>query len=299
MRIAFLGTSDFAAGVLDSLLAGPHELALVISRPDRPKGRGRRVQAPPVAALAQAKGLPLLQPQQVNSEEAVREIAASAPEVIVVCAFGALIREPLLSLRLILNVHPSLLPRWRGAAPIERAIIAGDVVSGVSIMRLTEGLDSGPVCLSRPLRIGEREDFGSLSRRLCELAGSLTGEVLDELERGSPLRWQPQDEAQATYAEKITPSDRLLDPSRDAKQLERIVRALHPHIGARIQLEDGRSLRVLEASALPAALPPGALDERDGLLLYGTGNGGLALLRVQPEGGREMDASAYLRGHSV
>lgn len=299
MRTVFLGTSEFAVGVLESLLSSPHRPLLVITRPDRPKGRGRRVQAPPVACCAKANQVALAQPQKVNSEETIERISALEPDAIVVCAFGALIREPLLSLRPMLNIHPSLLPRWRGAAPIERAIIAGDAVSGVSIMRLTEGLDSGPVCLAEQLQIGEHEDYGALSRRLCVLAAALIARALDRLEHGPPLYWQDQDEAEATYAEKIVAADRLLDPVRDARELERIVRALHPHIGARIALPGGESLRVMRARALASGPPPGVLQEREGHLLYGAGSGALELLVVQPAGGRPMDAEAYLRGHPL
>src|SRR5207248_2430609 len=147
MRTVFLGTSDFAVAVLRRLVASEHRPALVVTRPDRPRGRGRRVGSPPVADTARELGVELLQPDSVNDEAARERIAGAQPDVVCVCAFGALIKEPLLSEHLMLNVHPSLLPRWRGAAPIERAIMAGDAQTGVSIMRVTAGLDAGPVCL--------------------------------------------------------------------------------------------------------------------------------------------------------
>jgi methionyl-tRNA formyltransferase len=147
LRTVYLGTSPFAVAVLERLAGSPHRPALVVTRPDRPRGRGRSLQAPPVADAARALGIDVMQPEALHAPEPLERIAAAAPDALVVCAYGVLIREPLLSGYEVVNVHPSLLPRWRGAAPVERAIMAGDSETGVSIMRLTEGLDSGPVCL--------------------------------------------------------------------------------------------------------------------------------------------------------
>ena len=307
MRTVFLGTSEFAATVLGRLASGPHRPALVITRPDRPSGRGRKLTAPPVAAAACGLGLPVEQPERVNDSDtqaAIEQIhAATGGElVLVVCAFGALIKEPLLSAHPLLNVHPSLLPRWRGAAPIERAIMAGDSETGVSIMCLTAGLDSGPVCLTGAEAIGPSDTYGSLAPRLAGLGGELLVAALDGWERGEPPPFAAQDDALATYAEKIGPEDRLLDPGHPAIELERAVRALHPHIGARLALVDGTALGVCRARALPdRAQPktPGALADAGGRLLCGTSAGALELLEVQPPGGRPMDAAAYLRGHDL
>ena len=210
------------------------------------------------------------------------------------CAFGALIKEPLLSDHLMLNVHPSLLPRWRGAAPVERAIMAGDEQTGVSIMRLTAGLDSGPVCLVATEPIAPQDTYGSLAARLQVLGGELLVRTLDE---NPPF--VEQDDAGATYAEKITPADRLLDPERPADALERVVRALEPHIGARLSLPSEEWLGVRAAGVAPEQVPRGALAARDGRLLYGCTPGALELRVVQPPGGKPMDAAAYLRGHPV
>jgi methionyl-tRNA formyltransferase len=301
LRTVFLGTSEFAAGVLAQLASSAHRPALVLTRPDRPQGRGRRLGSPPVAERARELGLPLGQPERVNGPDAVAEIDAAEPESVLVCAFGALIKEPLLSKHSLLNVHPSLLPRWRGAAPVERAIIAGDAQTGVSIMRLTEGLDSGPVCAASTDAIRPDDDFSSLSGRLCELGGELLLQVLDEIEAGTPPPFIEQDDEKATYAEKIGPEDRLLDPSGAAEQLERVVRALHPHIGARLTCSDGSMLRVLEARVVAdVALPaPGSLSRDGERLIFGAGGGVLELLQVQPAGGRAMSAQAYLRGHAL
>jgi methionyl-tRNA formyltransferase len=319
MRTVFLGTSAFAAAVLERLAAGEHRPALALSRPDRPRGRGRKLGAPPVAESARRLGIALEQPENVNAPQTCELIARANPDTVIVCAFGALIKEPLLSEHELLNVHPSLLPRWRGAAPVERAIMAGDARTGVSIMRLTAGLDSGPVCLAESMAIEPyRDTYGSLSERLQALGGELLVRALDLTARGEPPTFVEQDEDGVTYAEKIGPEDRLLDPARPAVELERVVRALHPHIGARVELTDGTLLGVHRAALLADA--PGAdssplgarrgagegedevdgesgVTARDGRLLLDCAPGVLELLEVQPPGGRAMDASSYLRGH--
>ncbi len=299
MRTVFLGTSDFAAAVLERLAASAHRPELVLTRPDRPRGRGRKVASPPVAQAAGELGIAVDQPASVNDLQAQSLVERAGPEVLVVCAFGALVKEPLLSAYPLLNVHPSLLPRWRGAAPIERAIMAGDAQTGVSVIRLTEGLDSGPVCATAVEGIGRRDTYGSLAERLERLGGELLLGVLDGWERGEPPRFTEQLEKGATYAEKIAAEDRLLDPERPAVELERRVRALHPHIGARLARTDGELIGVWQAQARADGPPAGTLIANEGHLLYGTSAGALELLEVQPPGGRPMDAGAYLRGHAV
>ncbi len=320
MSIVYLGTSGFAAAVL-SRLASEQRLrpALVLTRPDRPAGRGRRLTPPPVAVRARELGLRVEQPASVNDEHGRALIASagdggasserpdgarqteSARQTVVVCAFGALIKEPLLSEHEILNIHPSLLPRWRGAAPVERAIMAGDKRTGVSIMRLTAGLDSGPVCLQAEEPITPQDSYGSLAERLQALAGEL---IVRALLQRPPFH--EQSEEGVTYAEKIEAADRLLDPARAASDLERVVRALHPHIGARVALPDGTLLGVQRAALAPAAAPgasapgeprPPGVFVAGGRLLLACTPGLLELLEVKPPGARAMDAAAYLRGH--
>jgi methionyl-tRNA formyltransferase len=280
--------------VLERLAASEHRPELVVTRPDRPRGRGRRLAAPPAAEAARALGIELVQPEAVNSEDARQRIALARPEVVCICAFGALIKEPLLSDYEMFNVHPSLLPRWRGAAPIERAIEAGDGETGVTIMRPIAELDAGPVCLQRSEPIDPDDDYGTLASRLAALGGVLLVEALD-----SRPGFSEQSTEGVSYADKIDAADRRLDPALRAAQLERQVRALRPHIGAWIELADDERLGVRRAVVSKEGPPAGELAARDGRLLYGTREGALELLEVHPPGRRPMPASAYLRGHAT
>ncbi len=301
MALVYLGTSGFAAGVLERLAAEQrHRPALVVTRPDRKSGRGRHPRSPPVADSARRLGLALAQPDRVNEPGAAGQIIATAgeapgPPTVVVCAFGALIGEGLLAAQPVLNVHPSLLPRWRGAAPVERAIMAGDERTGVSIMRLTAGLDEGPVCLTGEEPIGPEDTYGTVAARLQELSGELLVRALDEQ---PPFVEQAADGV--TYAEKIGAEDRLLDPGHPAAELERKVRALHPHIGARAAMPGGDTIGVLRARlADEVPVQPGMFENQGGRLLLGASPGTLELLEVQPPGGKPMGAAAYLRGHPL
>jgi methionyl-tRNA formyltransferase len=271
LRTVYLGTSAFAARVLERLAESEHRPTLVVTRPDRPAGRGRLPTPPPVAVTARSLGIEVTQPESINADDARAQIAAADPGIVVVCAFGALLKEPLVSGFRLLNVHPSLLPRWRGAAPVERAIMAGDAETGVSIMEVTAGLDSGPVCLAAAEPIHVDDSYGTLAARLQDLGADLLLRVVDD---DPPCAEQPEEGA--TYADKITAADRTLDPSAPAEVNERIVRALHPHIGARLPLEDGSYLGVHRARVGP--------------------DGALELVEVQPPGGRAMPYADYLHG---
>jgi methionyl-tRNA formyltransferase len=296
LNTAYLGTSEFAATVLRRLAESPHRPRLVVTPPDRRRGRGRRLASPPAAEAARELGLALHQTESVNRPESVEAIAAAEPAAIAVCAFGQLIGEPLLNEPLLLNVHPSLIPRWRGAAPLERAIMAGDESTGVTIMRVTEALDAGPVALQRELPIEPGEGFESLAARLADLSGDALVEALDLAERGE-LGFREQEEASATYAEKIAPEERRLDPARPAAELERSVRALNPHVGTHLELDGGDRLGVRAAEATAEGPSQGAVEARGDELVLGTSNGALRLLLVQPAGARAMPAGDYLRGH--
>jgi methionyl-tRNA formyltransferase len=296
VRTVYLGTSAFAVDVLGALATSPHRPALVVTPPDRPRGRGRKVVPPPVALAARDLGLALHQAETVNDESTLDRIAEAGPETVCVCEFGQLIKEPLLSRFLMLNVHPSILPRWRGAAPIERALVAGDTVTGVTIFQITAGLDSGPIALTQHEPVRRDDTAGSLSSRLGALGARLLIEALDREEAGV-LELVEQPEEGVTYAEKIQPAERRLDPRRPAVELERIVRALTPSIGAYLELEGGEHLGVLQARVTDAAAGVGELSVADGRLVLGCGEGAMEVLRVQPPGGRPMSAADYLRGH--
>jgi methionyl-tRNA formyltransferase len=277
VRTVYLGTSWFAADVLRRLVAAGRAPSLVVTRPDRPAGRGRRLTAPPVADAAAELGLPLLQPDALD-DAAVDRIAAVEPDALIVCAYGAIVREPLLSAYPILNVHPSLLPRWRGAAPVERAIMAGDAETGVSIMELVAELDAGPVQLQERIPIGPDDTYGDVAARLLELGAELLVRALDALAAGT-LHATPQPEEGITYAEKIAAADRDLDPTAPPRVQHDHVRALAPHIGARTTLEDGTVLGVRRTRIAE--------------------DGSLELLEVQPPGKGPMAYADYLRGRGA
>jgi methionyl-tRNA formyltransferase len=301
VRTVYLGTSDFAARVLRRLADSPHRPALVVTPPDSKRGRGRKLAPPPTAEVARELEIEVVQAESVNDAATAERVLAAEPEVGAVCAFGQLIADPLLGELEMLNVHPSLLPRWRGAAPIERAIMAGDAETGVAILRLTAGLDSGPIGLREPTPIATGEDFGGLEPRLAEMGGELLVRALD-LRAAGELELAEQDEAEATYAEKITAADRRLDPARPAHELELRVRALNPHIGTYLALDGDERLGVRRAeavpgTAVPGTLVPGTLVPAEGRLILATAEGHLSLLEVQAPGKKPLSAEAYLRGH--
>jgi methionyl-tRNA formyltransferase len=291
VRNVFLGTSEFAAAVLERLATSPFPPELVVTRPDRPRGRGRRLQSPPVAEAARRLGFEVLQPERPHQPEALERIADARPEALCVCAYGVLLREPLLSAYEVLNVHPSLLPRWRGAAPIERAIMAGDGETGVSIMRLVEELDAGPVCLQAREPISADDDAATLGDRLQELGGELLVQALDH----RPPFWEQPAEG-VTYAEKIEARDRDIVFANPVAIEERRIRALRPHVGARLALPDGTLLGVRAAAVAPGAGDAGRLHTVDGRLRLECRDGALELQEVQPPGGRAMKAADWLRG---
>ncbi len=281
MKVAFFGTSAFGADVLRALVErGRLTISAVVSQPDRESGRGRRLSSPPVAEEARRLGIPLTQPERAS------ETPPQADAGIVV-AFGQLIRDPLLSACPLVNLHPSLLPRWRGAAPIERAIMAGDSETGVAVIRLVAELDAGPVLAEQRFPIGDRDDAGAVRARALELGVPLLERAL--LEHPDP---RPQSEQGVTYARKIEREDRTLDWSRPAVELDRVVRALSPHIGARCRIDE-RPFVIWKAR--PVERGPSA-GEIASPLVVGCGEGALELLEVQPAGKRRMASAELLRG---
>jgi methionyl-tRNA formyltransferase len=298
MRTGFLGSSAFAVEVLKAMADSPHRPALVVTPPDRPKGRGRKLGQPAAAIAARELELELLQTASVNEQQALDAIAGHDPEVLCVCEFGQFIKEPLLSRYLILNVHPSLLPRWRGAAPIERALMAGDSETGVTIFKIEEELDSGPIALSAVEAIRPEDTAGTLSARLAGLAGELLLEALEHAQAGT-LELAEQSDEGVTYAAKIGPEERRLDPARTAVELERLVRALTPHVGAYLALPGGGRLGVSAARTVDLELPLGELRALDGRVLIGCSEGALELSEVRPPGKRTMSAAEFLRGYKL
>ena len=264
-RIAVAATAPFGADVLERL-ARRHEVVALLTRPDSPRGRGRRLAPPAAKVVAEQRGIPVLQPDRLTGDVGVHH---HQPDAIVVAAYGRLIPNQLLEQALWLNVHPSLLPRWRGAAPVERAIMAGDTETGVTIHETVEALDAGPIAAQRAFPIGPTDDAGAVFGRAAEVAADLLDDVLS----GEP-KFEPQSEEGATYAEKITPADRELDLEAPAHEVVNRVSALSPHIGARAVVH-GRPLLVWRAR------------EKDGEV---------ELLEVQPEGRRRMSYDEYLRG---
>jgi methionyl-tRNA formyltransferase len=260
-RIGVAATGSFGAGVLERL-AEHHDVAFCLTRPDRPAGRGRRLEPPPAKIAALRLGIPVRQPERLDVDE---EFPA---ERIVACAYGVLVPPDLLEKRLWLNVHPSLLPRWRGAAPVERAIMAGDEQTGVTIIRLVEELDAGPIAAQRAFPIGPEGDAGVVYARATEMAIDLLNDVLHE------PSFEPQPSEGMNYAEKITPSDRELDLSRPPEELDRQIRALSPHIGARAEL-DGRQVTIWQARIEDGKLVP---------------------VELQPDGRTRMTYAEFLRG---
>jgi methionyl-tRNA formyltransferase len=259
-RIAVAATASFGADVLERL-AARYEVVQLLTRPDRPRGRGRKVGAPPAKETAERLGIPVAQPVRLDGDVPL------AAETVVVCAYGLLIPPALLERALWLNVHPSLLPRWRGAAPVERALLAGDAETGVTIHRTVEALDAGPVAARRAFPIGPEDDAGAVYARAAEVAV----ELLDDVLARETISFAPQGEDGVTYAEKIRPEDRELDLSRPAREVVNRVRALSPHIGARLG-----DLLIWRARV-------GA-------------DGGVELLEIQPEGRRRMTWDEYRRG---
>lgn len=295
MSYVYIGTDSFAAAVLKQLTAQGHSPSLVISRPDAPKGRGRKLSPPPVAEAASELGLDLIQPEDIGSSEVDAAIDATSPAALALCAYGAIVREPLLSKRPILNLHPSLLPRWRGATPIERAIMNGDEETGVSIIKLVEELDAGPVLEQKAIPIGLQEDFASLSARLVDLGSELLSRAIAQAESGT-LEFAPQPDSGVTYAERLEAPDRFINDEESAVAAERKVRALTPHIGARLSVPDGDPIGVKKTTLCEMAVGSGVVTTADGELLVGYPEGTLRIDRLVPPGGKEMDAADWLRG---
>ncbi|MCG8442295.1 MAG: methionyl-tRNA formyltransferase [Caulobacterales bacterium] len=305
LRLAFLGTPDFAAPALSEIVAAGHEVACVYAQPPRPAGRGKEPRPAPVQALAEALRLPVRTPASFKDRETLEAFAALELDAAIVVAYGqilpaAALRAPRLGC---FNLHASLLPRWRGAAPIQRAIMAGDEITGVQVMRMEEGLDTGPILLSETVRIYPFETAGSLHDRLRQAGAQLLPRFLSALERGS-VEETPQAEEGVTYAAKIDKAEARIDWSRPAVEIDRQIRGLSPFPGAWFEIDVERCsgrVKALASVCEPGAPTEGALAGQclDDHLLIATGAGAVRLTMLQREGRKAQNAEEFLRGAPV
>lgn len=302
MRVIFMGTPDFAVGTLEEILAAGHEVVLVVSQPDKAVGRSKALKYTPVKACALAHGIEVYQPERVRNEECIEYLRSYEPDIIIVEAFGQLIPKAILDMPRYgcVNVHASLLPKYRGAAPIQWAVINGDPVTGVTTMRMDEGLDTGDMIMKREVALREDETGGSLFERLSEAGAKLCVETMAAIENGTAV-YTPQDHEQATHTKKIYKEMGSIDWSRDAQTIECLIRGLDPWPSAYTRLND-RTLKIWKAKVIAgdSDMPPGCIvkADREGLLVQ-TGEGMLLLTEVQLEGKKRMSAEAFLNGCPV
>ncbi len=298
MRVAFAGTPAFAATALEAIVAAGHTVPLVLTQPDRPAGRGLRLTASAVAEAASRLSLPTEKPPSLREPEAQQALREANAEVLVVAAYGLLLPPAVLAIprRGCINIHASLLPRWRGAAPIQRAILAGDPRTGISIMQMDAGLDTGPVLLAESMTIGAEDTAGTLTATLAQLGARTIVAALASLDS---LRPEPQDSTRATHAPKISKSEAPIDWNQPADAIERRVRALNPAPGAETRL-GSETIKIWEASPASMSGAPGEVLACDGNgIVVGCGGGALTLRRVQRAGGRSVPATDFARGNHL
>ncbi len=316
MNIIFAGTPQFAVPTLDALIRSRHQVELVVTQPDRSAGRGRKPVAPPVKEWALSAGLSIVQPESINRAPVVDRIRRLGPDALVVVAYGKRLGRRVLELPRLgcFNIHASLLPRHRGASPINYAISSGDRETGITIQKMATRIDSGPIVAQRATAIGEQETSGELSERLAELAREMIVPVLDSVQEAT-VREQPQDDACATYAPRLRKADGFIPWGKDSSYICRFVRAMTPWPGAFTlhQTAPGRQRgRLIVLAARTLAHPgyearhacdsvarPGVIVRADDALVVAAGEGFVSLLQVKPEAGKAMDAAAFLRGHTV
>lgn len=303
MRVVFAGTPAFSLPCLEALIASPEmEVIGVVSQPDRPAGRGMKLTPSPIKQAAMAAGIEVITPEKLRgNSEAEAWLRGMNPDVLAVVAFGMLLPKPWLEIphHGAINVHASLLPRWRGAAPIERALLAGDTETGVGIMRMEEGLDTGPVYAETRLPVTDETSINGLREALSAKGAELLVKTLPDIV-ADRLDAVTQDDALATYASKLTAVDRLIDWREAASRIGRVVRAFAPKPGARTRL-NGKWVKVIagEAVAADASGAPGSINANHGLLDVNCGEGIYRIHTLQPEGKKAMDAGAFLRGHAL
>ena len=298
MRIVYMGTPPFAVPPLQSLITAGHEVVGVVTRIDKPAGRGKVLTPPAVKAAAERSGVPVFQPKRVREPESTAAIGAMGPDVIVVAAYGQVLPRELLALPKhgCVNIHASLLPAYRGAAPINWAIINGETRTGITIMQMDEGLDTGAILAQESIPIDPRDTAGDLTEKLSELGSRLVVDTLSRIEAGG-LTAVPQDNGKASMAPLLKKDDGLIDWTMSARELHNRVRGLSPWPGAHGYL-DGKLIKILGTDVAEGSGEPGVLYEqgRDGLAI-GTGSGLLRIVSIQPEGKKPMSAAEFLRGH--
>jgi methionyl-tRNA formyltransferase len=298
MRIVFIGAGEIGGPTLQALLKSEHEIAGVVTQPDKPVGRAQIIEPPPIKkALAGAK-MPILQPARIKEHQAIAEIRALIPDVIVVMAYGQILPRDVLEIPKVacLNLHASLLPRWRGAAPVQAAIAAGDGETGITVMYMDEELDTGDILLHRKIDILPTDTGGSLHDRLAKIAPDALLDSLRLLVEGSAPR-TPQDNSLATYAPKLKRDDGRIDWSEPAEMIERKIRAFNPWPGAFMKIER-QTLKIFSASVFDLSGEPGEILRSEKELVIAAGTGALSLSEVQLEGKRRMSAAEFLRGHA-
>ena len=298
MRIVFMGTPDFAVPVLSRLMEAGHDIAAVYSQPDRPAGRGRKLVPTPTKRLAEEYEIEVRQPKSLRSKAEFAGLASLCPDVVVVAAYGLFLPSEILQMPPLgcLNIHPSLLPRYRGPSPVVSAILNGDDETGVTIMKLDEGMDSGPLLAQARVPIAERETGPDLTRRLFDLGANLLAETLPGWASGS-IQASPQDESRATYTTLVKKEDGEIDWTDNTERIARMVRAYEPWPGTFTHW-DGKLLKILDAKWVDGATSPGHVVGLDGSGIgIGTGDGLLAVDRLQMEGRRPSDAQDFVRGY--
>ena len=303
MRIVFIGTGEIGVPTLEALLKSEHDVVGVVTQPDKPVGRTQQIEPPPIKKVlidrGRPPGAPILQPPRIKDPNTIEEIRAQTPDVIVVIAYGQILPRDVLEIPKIacLNLHASLLPRWRGAAPIQAAIAVGDQRTGITVMYMDEGLDTGDILLQRPGDILPGDTGGSLHDRLAQIAPEALLESLRLLAAGSAPR-TPQDNTLATYAPKLKREHGKIDWSESAEVIERKIRGFNPWPGAFTQI-GGQNLKVFSATLVDLSGQPGEILRSQGQLVIAAGRGALSLGDVQLEGKRRMSAAEFLRGHAT
>lgn len=299
MRIVFMGTPDFAVPSLQALIDAGHDVCAVYTQPDKPQGRKQILTAPPVKTLALEHDIPVFQPNTLKNEDEQARLRELAPEVIIVVAYGKLLPKAVLDIppHGCINVHGSLLPRWRGAAPIQWAVIAGDEMAGVTTMQMAEGLDTGDMLLTYETKVGEKETAGELFDRLAQSGAELLTKTLVKLDEITP---RPQDDAQSCYAHMLDKQMAVIDWSRSAHEIDCLIRGLNPWPIALTTLS-GERLKVFAAEKAAGNGEPGTVLEADPKkgLTVACGEGALKLIEIQLVGGKRMKATDFLRGHAI